>query len=122
MSRRDTSGKARVCLPAVDLCAFGTSAVGMTIGRQNSKTLVNYYIYVLKSDRNDDIYIGSTANLKKRIILHNQGKVKSTKAYHPWKLLEYYERSSRSEAMKYEKFLKTGQQKEIIRKRYKTAP
>lgn len=79
---------------------------------------MNYYIYVLKSDKNNDIYIGSTANLEKRIILHNQGKVKSTKAYRPWKLLEYYERNSRSEAMKYEKFLKNHQQKELLKRKY----
>ncbi len=99
------SGKARVCLATRDLA-------------KPDKTLMNYYIYVLKSDKNNDIYIGSTANLEKRIILHNQGKVKSTKAYRPWKLLEYYERNSRSEAMKYEKFLKNHQQKELLKRKY----
>ncbi|MEK7525569.1 MAG: GIY-YIG nuclease family protein [Patescibacteria group bacterium] len=77
-----------------------------------------YCVYILKSSINNDIYVGSTENLEKRVIRHNAGKVKSTKAYRPWKLLEYRECNSRSEAMKFEKFLKTGQQKEILKKKY----
>ncbi len=80
---------------------------------------MKYYTYVLKSLKNGDIYIGSTENLTNRIKRHNSCKVKSTKAYRPWKLLEYYEFSTRSEAVKYERFLKSHQQKEIIKRKYK---
>lgn len=79
---------------------------------------MNYYTYVLRSFKNNDIYIGSTANLNKRVRLHNLGKVKSTKGYRPWHLLEYKKFDSRSEALKYEKFLKLHQQKEILKKKY----
>lgn len=65
------------------------------------------------------IYIlGSTENLKNRIALHNAGKVKSTQFYRPWQLLGYEVYNSRSEAVKREGFLKTGQQKEILKKKY----
>ena len=67
---------------------------------------MNYYTYVLVSLRNYDIYIGSTANINNRFQKHNNGQVKSTKGYRPWKLLEYHESASRSEAMNQEKFLK----------------
>ena len=77
-----------------------------------------YFTYILKSLKNGDVYVGSTANLKQRIALHNKGRVKSTKAYRPWKLMEYYELNSRSEAVKKELFLKTGQQKERLRSKY----
>jgi putative endonuclease len=60
---------------------------------------------------NNDIYVGSTANLEKRIGLHNKGRVRSTKGYRPWKLLEHYEFDSRSDAVKREMFLKNYQQK-----------
>ena len=79
---------------------------------------MKYYVYILKSLRNTDIYIGSTDDLYTRIKRHNQGKVKSTKAYRPWKLLEYKEFNSRSEAVRTERFLKTGQQKEILKSKY----
>lgn len=79
---------------------------------------MRYVTYVLKSGINGDIYIGSTRNLENRIQRHNDGKVKSTKGYKPWGLMEHFTFPTRAEAMRYEKFLKTGQQKEILRKKY----
>ncbi len=84
----------------------------------DSHTIMKYYVYILLSLKNNDIYIGSTANLQNRINLHNQGRVKSTKAYKPWKLLEYRKSNSRGEAMKQEMFLKTHQQKELLKIKY----
>ncbi|HCI05221.1 TPA: endonuclease [Patescibacteria group bacterium] len=79
---------------------------------------MKYCVYVLRSLRNDDIYVGSTENIEKRISLHNAGKVRSTKPNRPWKLLEHYEYNSRSEAVKQEGFLKTHQQKEMIKRTF----
>lgn len=101
------SGKARVRPPSGDL-------------PQGDKTIVfmKYYVYILSSLKNSYLYIGSTGNLSNRVAFHNQGKVKSTKAYRPWELLEFKTFNTRSEAVKMERFLKTGQQKEILRKKY----
>ena len=79
---------------------------------------MRYFVYILKSLKNGDIYIGSTIEIDKRVKLHNQGVVKSTKGYKPWKLLEYEEFRTRSEAVRRERFLKSGQQKEILRRKY----
>lgn len=79
---------------------------------------MDYFVYILKSKINSDIYVGSTADIENRLRLHNSGRVKSTKAYRPWCLLETRHCGSRSEAVKLEKFLKTGQQKELLRKKY----
>jgi len=79
---------------------------------------MEYYVYVLKSQKNGDLYIGSTDNVENRFRLHNSGKVKSTKGYRPWLLLEYKTCSNRPEAVRLERFLKTGQQKELLRKKY----
>ena len=49
-----------------------------------------YYVYLLVSKINKQMYIGSTNNLKKRFKEHNDGKVISTKRYRPW-ILFYYE-------------------------------
>lgn len=68
--------------------------------------------------KNNDLYIGSTEDVNKRFELHNQGKVKSTKWYRPWELLEYREFDSRSEAVRQERFLKEHQQKELLKKKY----
>ena len=49
-----------------------------------------YYVYVLKSKKDNKCYIGSTNNLKKRLKEHNDGKVFSTKNRRPL-VLKYYE-------------------------------
>ncbi|MEK9175719.1 MAG: GIY-YIG nuclease family protein [Patescibacteria group bacterium] len=77
-----------------------------------------YYIYILRSEQNGDIYVGSTKDVQQRFLLHNQGKVKSTKGYRPWILMRTEEYNMRSDAFQREMFLKTGQQKEILRKQY----
>lgn len=77
-----------------------------------------YYAYVLLSLKNDDIYIGSAEDLDNRLGRHNSGQVKSTKAYRPWRLFEYHEFRTRSEAVRHERFLKAHQQKELLKKKY----
>jgi len=70
---------------------------------------------------NNDLYVGSTEDVDGRVKSHNAGKVKSTKGYRPWQLLGYEEHSTRSEAVKRERFLKNHQQKEILKKKYSLA-
>ena len=77
-----------------------------------------YYVYFLKNQKNDDLYIGSTENLDDRVALHNAGRVKATKFYRPWQLVGFEEYNSRDEAVRRERFLKTGQQKEILKRKY----
>lgn len=96
---------AAVCLAVRDLAKL-------------DKTYMKYFTYILLSSKNGDLYIGSTEDIERRVNLHNKGKVRSTKGYRPWKLLELYEFDSRSEAFRYEKFLKAHQQKELIKKKY----
>ena len=79
---------------------------------------MKYFVYFLQSLKNNDLYVGSTENLEKRVGLHNAGKVKSTKAYRPWRVLGFEEFGSRSEAVVREKFYKAHQQKEILKNRY----
>jgi putative endonuclease len=49
-----------------------------------------HYVYILQSKLDNELYLGSTNNLKERFRQHNDGKSTSTKRYKPWKLL-YYE-------------------------------
>ena len=77
-----------------------------------------YFVYFLRSLKNGDLYVGSTEDVHRRIGLHNAGRVKSTKAYKPWELLNFRAYTSRSEAVKAEMFYKAGQQKEILKEKY----
>jgi len=49
-----------------------------------------YYVYILKSKLSNQIYIGSTNDLKRRFEEHNAGVEISSKRYMPW-ILFYYE-------------------------------
>ncbi|MDP3999416.1 MAG: GIY-YIG nuclease family protein [bacterium] len=46
-----------------------------------------FYTYILKSYKEGSYYIGSCENVDKRLRLHNQGFVTSTKRYKPWQLV-----------------------------------
>ena len=80
--------------------------------------MVMYYVYFLKSLKNSDLYIGSTENVDNRVKKHNDGKIKSTKFYKPWQLLDFETYNTRSEAVKRERFLKNHQQKDLLKKKY----
>ncbi len=49
-----------------------------------------FFVYVIKSKKDDKLYMGSTNDLRKRIEQHNSGKVTSTKTRGPFELT-YYE-------------------------------
>ena len=46
-----------------------------------------YKVYILKSDKDGRYYVGSTSDLERRILDHNNSKVKSTKCGVPWKIV-----------------------------------
>lgn len=67
-----------------------------------------FYIYVLKSTKDNKTYIGWTPDLKKRLVEHNSGLVNSTKPRRPLKLIFYEAFTDKKDALLREKFLKTG--------------
>jgi putative endonuclease len=67
------------------------------------------FVYVLWSNKLEKRYFGSTDNVPKRFKEHNHGYSKFTKGGFPWNLIHEEEFSSKYEALKREKFLKTGQ-------------
>lgn len=77
-----------------------------------------FYTYVLKSKKNSKLYTGHTENLERRILEHNSNKdrEKFACANGPWELVFFETFDTRSDAMKYERFLKTGKGREYIKK------
>ncbi len=67
-----------------------------------------YYVYVLYSSKLNKRYVGSSADINKRLTEHNSGKSKFTSSGSPWKLIYSEEYTSNSEARKRELFLKSG--------------
>lgn len=76
-----------------------------------------YYVYILKSNKDDSFYVGYTKELKNRIREHEIGKVISTKNRLPIKLVYYEACLNSKDATKREKYLKTSWGKRYIKNR-----
>ena len=66
-----------------------------------------YYVYIIKSKTKERFYTGSSENVHKRLNSHNSGKVKSTKAYKPQKIVYLETFENKNEALKREKQIKS---------------
>lgn len=67
-----------------------------------------YYVYILKSIKDNKIYTGYSSNLKRRISEHKDGKVTSTSLRRPLKLIYYEAYLSEKDAREREMYLKSG--------------
>ena len=75
-----------------------------------------YYIYILLSKKNRRLYVGYTVDLRRRLREHQKGLVPSTKKDRPWELIYYEAYRNKWDALRREKFFKSGWGKNYIRK------
>ena len=66
-----------------------------------------YYVYILKSKKDNKYYIGSTSDVLARLNFHNAGLQRSTKKRVPFELVLFEEYDSKEEALKREKQIKS---------------
>ena len=78
-----------------------------------------FYVYLIQSIEDRELYIGYTSDLKKRLKEHNQGLNRSTKRYLPWKLIYYEACKNEKDARRREGYLKTTQGGRLIKRRLK---
>jgi len=67
-----------------------------------------YYVYILRSVKHSQQYVGFTSDLSKRIEAHNAGQVLHTSKFKPWMLVTYTAFKNEHAARRFEKYLKTG--------------
>jgi putative endonuclease len=79
-----------------------------------------YYIYVLRSDKDNKFYVGYTEDLKSRFEQHKKGQVSSTKERRPLSLIYSEVCLSKKDALHREKYLKTYHGKLFLRNRLKS--
>jgi putative endonuclease len=72
------------------------------------KNIIMFYTYVLRSVLDNNLYIGYTDDLTKRIQAHDKGLVQATKNRRPLKLVYYEACDSKEKALLREKYFKTG--------------
>ena len=78
-----------------------------------------YFVYVLKSMKDGNMYIGFTKDLEERINRHNKGLVKSTKNRVPFELIFYEASKNKYDAIHREKYLKTSYGHRYLKNRLK---
>jgi len=74
-----------------------------------------FFVYAIKSTVRNYIYVGMSNNVNRRVLEHNAGENKSTKAYKPFTLIYTETFATRLEAREKEKYLKSGIGKEYLK-------
>ena len=79
-----------------------------------------YFVYFVRSQQDDSVYVGYTDDLDKRLKQHNQGKTRSLKCKLPVRLIYCEAYLSKTVARKREiQFKKNWSEKEKVLKRIK---
>ncbi len=68
---------------------------------------MEYYVYILESENTGQLYIGQSCEPDKRLNDHNRGASRFTKDKGPWKRIYLKEFSNLSEALIFERKLKS---------------
>ena len=94
----------------------------MVHGCSHARTPLDYfamdhfwYVYVLRSAKDQKFYIGSTNDLQRRVKEHQQGKNVSTAKRLPMELLYFEGHRSKEDAIRREKYFKTTKGKVTLR-------
>lgn len=81
---------------------------------------MSYFVYILNSQVEDWYYVGMSSNPQKRLNSHNLGKVRSTRARRPYKIIYTEKFETRESARRREKYYKTGFGKKVWMKKVKS--
>jgi predicted GIY-YIG superfamily endonuclease len=77
-----------------------------------------YYVYLLESVSTPTRHsVGFSADLRQRLLDHNDGKLPTTASYRPWRVKSYLAFSSKKQALAFEKYLKSGSGHAFAKKR-----
>ena len=76
-----------------------------------------FVVYILFSASSGRTYVGFTNNIERRLTEHNIIETSGfTLRYRPWTLIYSEEFTTKADAMKHEKFYKTGMGREFVKK------
>jgi putative endonuclease len=75
-----------------------------------------FWVYVLRSLSTGRLYTGSTSDLPRRLDEHQTGTSFSTRRERPWELAHREQFATRAEAVRRERYLKTGRGRDELRR------
>ena len=77
-----------------------------------------YFVYVIENLDNE-VYIGYTSDLTKRLHEHNRGSTFSTKHSKSWRVVYFEGCLNKNDALRREKYFKTSQGRRLLKRRLK---
>lgn len=78
-----------------------------------------YYVYIIRSiNYQQQIYVGRTTNLAKRLSNHNSGTTPHTTKYKPWELIVQLGFKDEMRSIEFEQYLKSGSGRAFRNKRF----
>jgi len=77
---------------------------------------MDYWVYILQSQKDNRLYVGMTRNFQHRFEEHNNGRVPSTRARRPLSIVHTEIVKDRKDARVREKYWKSGAGREKIQK------
>ena len=80
-----------------------------------------YFVYVLLSEKDKNFYIGFSEDVEQRLDEHNAGKNISTRNRRPFKLVYCEGHTSKSDALRREKYFKSSKGKTTLKQILKDA-
>lgn len=78
---------------------------------------MHQYVYVLRSRKDQQFYVGYTKDIQARLALHNRGQVPATRYRFPFELVYWEGCLNQSDATRREKYLKTAWGKRYLKGR-----
>ena len=104
------------CHPFPFLCSPGYTTLIYVVSYLK---IAMHFVYIIVSvSYPDRYYVGLTENVRQRLGQHNQGIVRSTASFKPWRLRTAVCFSSRARAAEFESYLKTGSGIAFLRRRF----
>ena len=97
------------------ICAGVAELVDLPAGRQARRTFAVFFVYVLRSQRDGELYIGLTQDVARRLQQHNVGHERTTRARRPFVLVLSERFETREAARAREKYYKSGFGREILK-------
>ena len=78
--------------------------------------LALFFVYVLRSEKRDRYYIGSTQDVAQRLAQHNAGMMKGTRGLRPWRLVHAEAWETRAQARQREGQIKSWKNRAYLEK------
>jgi putative endonuclease len=78
-----------------------------------------FYVYILQSVNDPQrFYSGFTGDLRERLAHHNHGACPHTRKFRPWRIKTAVAFTDRTQALEFERYLKTASGRAFARRRF----